>query len=371
MKIEKVNDSVIRIADIGREESLEISELYRYKVHNYQTMRKNPKFKNWNGDINLFDKRNNTLDYGHWLHFYETMVKRGYDVNIDNRLFPEQKFKDKEELETIIENFVKPMSDGEQITPYDYQIDALYHALETDRSVILSATSSGKSLIIYCLTWFYDNVILKDDDSYILVIVPDKGLVEQMYSDFSEYSNGDYENITQKINSDYSKILNKRVIVSTFQSAHKMPDLIENAGCIIVDEVHRAKSKQIKDILQLAHNCKYKHGLTGTLDGVEANEMLIQGLFGSVVKFVTQRELIDAGRACEVKVNIIGFRYSSELIKQYDEEWEEWKINFPHSNKYQFEIDFINNCKPRNDMLLNLISYVDGNTFVLFDRKDC
>lgn len=370
MKIEKVNDSVIRIADIGREESLEISELYRYKVHNYQTMRKNPKFKNWNGDINLFDKRNNTLDYGHWLHFYETMVKRGYDVNIDNRLFPEQKFKDKEELETIIENFVKPMSDGEQITPYDYQIDALYHALETDRSVILSATSSGKSLIIYCLTWFYDNVILKDDDSYILVIVPDKGLVEQMYSDFSEYSNGDYENITQKINSDYSKILNKRVIVSTFQSAHKMPDLIENAGCIIVDEVHRAKSKQIKDILQSAHNCKYKHGLTGTLDGVEANEMLIQGLFGSVVKFVTQRELIDAGRACEVKVNIIGFRYSSELIKQYDEEWEEWKINFPHSNKYQFEIDFINNCKPRNDMLLNLISYVDGNTFVLFDRKD-
>ena len=109
MKIEKVNDSVIRIADIGREESLEISELYRYKVHNYQTMRKNPKFKNWNGDINLFDKRNNTLDYGHWLHFYETMVKRGYDVNIDNKLFPEQKFKDKEELETIIENFVKPI----------------------------------------------------------------------------------------------------------------------------------------------------------------------------------------------------------------------------------------------------------------------
>ena len=84
-----------------------------------------PKFKNWNGDINLFDKRNNTLDYGHWLHFYETMVKRGYDVNIDNRLFPEQKFKDKEELETIIENFVKPMSDGEQIAPYDYQIDAI------------------------------------------------------------------------------------------------------------------------------------------------------------------------------------------------------------------------------------------------------
>ena len=32
MKIEKVNDSVIRIADIGREESLEISELYKYLV---------------------------------------------------------------------------------------------------------------------------------------------------------------------------------------------------------------------------------------------------------------------------------------------------------------------------------------------------
>ena len=68
MKIEKVNDSVIRIADIGREESLEISELYRYKVHNYQTMRKNPKFKNWNGDINWASLKDVSKLDGKFLH---------------------------------------------------------------------------------------------------------------------------------------------------------------------------------------------------------------------------------------------------------------------------------------------------------------
>ena len=368
MKIEKVNESKIKILDTTVEEDLEIAELYRFRVHNYQQLKKNPRLRNWNGKIDLYNRKTKMLDYGNWLHFYDTLTKRGYNVDVDNKLFPQLKFKDKTELEMTIDEYIKPHNDGEQITPYDYQIDAIYHAMETDRSVILSATSSGKSLIIYCLTWLYKNLL--NNDGYIVIIVPDKGLVEQMYSDFAEYSCGEFEDEMQKVNSDYSKILNKKIIISTFQTAHKLDDMIENASCIIVDEVHRAKSKQLTEILQRATNCKYKHGLTGTLDGVEANEMVIQGLFGSVVKFVTQRELIDAGRACNVEVNIVGFRYSQRLIDLYNEEWEEWKRNFPHSDKYQFELDFINHCEPRNDTLLSMVEYVDGNTFVLFDRKD-
>ena len=101
-----------------------------------------------------------------------------------------------------------------------------------------------------------------------------------------------------------------------------MPELIDEASVMIVDEVHKAKAKQLTSILQNARNCKYKHGLTGTLDGVEANETLIRGLFGPVAKFVSQRELIDSGRACDVKINIVGFRYSPRLVKQYEEEWK-------------------------------------------------
>lgn len=369
-KIKKLNESTVKLINTTEELDLEISELYTYKVANYAAMKKNPRLRNWNGKICLYNKKSKTLDFGNWFHLYDTMESRGYKVDIDNSLFPVEKFKSREELETVINEFIKPFDGENYIVPYDYQVEAIHHAIEMDRSVILSATSSGKSLIIYCLVWLYKNCFLEEHDGPIVVIVPDKGLVEQLYANFSEYSEGKSENWTQKINSDYEKYVTKDVVITTWQSLVKMPELIDEASVMIVDEVHKAKAKQLTNILQNARNCKYKHGLTGTLDGVEANETLIRGLFGPVAKFVSQRELIDSGRACDVKINIVGFRYSPRLIKQYEEEWEIWQKEKPWSDKYQFEIDFINKCEERNKMLLELVDFVEGNSFVLFHRKD-
>lgn len=369
-KIKKINESTIKLLDTTPETDLEVSEAYTYKIPNFAAMRKNARYKNWNGKVNLYNRTTKSLDYGHWFDLYTDFTKRGYDIELDESLIPDKKL-DKEELVKIIDEHIQPRNDsGDLIVPYDYQIDAIHHAIDTDRSVILSATSSGKSLIIYCLCWLYINCILEDYDGYITIIVPDKGLVEQMYSDFHTYSNGESDNWCQKLNSDYSKIITKKVVISTFQTMIKMDDLIDEASVMIVDEVHRSKAKQLKTILQLAKQAKYKHGLTGTLDGVEANETLIKGLFGNVVRFVTQRELIDSGRACDVVVNIIGLRYPKDLVDQYNEEWEFSKQTSPHIDKYQFEVDFINNCKERNDMLLDIVEMAEGNSFVLFNRVE-
>jgi hypothetical protein len=38
-------------------------------------------------------------------------------------------------------------------------------------------------------------------------------------------------------------------------------------------------------------NCKYRYGLTGTLDGTKTNKLVLEGLFGVVNKVTSTTEL--------------------------------------------------------------------------------
>ena len=66
------------------------------------------------------------------------------------------------------------------LVPREYQIEAISHCIRNDRSMILSPTASGKSLIIYLLTQFYQ-------EHRTLIIVPTISLVKQMAGDFEAY----------------------------------------------------------------------------------------------------------------------------------------------------------------------------------------
>ena len=77
---------------------------------------------------------------------------------------------------------LRPKNGGKFIQFRDYQIDAIWHAIRTNRCLLLSPTASGKSLIIYTLVRYYHLMNLKT-----LILVPTTSLVEQMYSDFIDY----------------------------------------------------------------------------------------------------------------------------------------------------------------------------------------
>ena len=68
------------------------------------------------------------------------------------------------------------------VKPREYQIDTVFHALKEYRKTIVSPTGSGKSLMIYAIARY-----LKSIDKRILIVVPTKSLVEQMYKDFLDY----------------------------------------------------------------------------------------------------------------------------------------------------------------------------------------
>ena len=83
-------------------------------------------------------------------------------------------------------------------------------AISRNRSLIVSPTASGKSLIIYALTRYYQMAGLKT-----LILVPTTSLVEQMYSDFEDYgwSSGTY---CQRIYQGHDTKVTKDVVISTW-----------------------------------------------------------------------------------------------------------------------------------------------------------
>ena len=83
---------------------------------------------------------------------------------------------------TISSDFIDSLqlqSKGNTLSVRDYQLDALTHALSKKKSLLVSPTASGKSLIIYMMVRYLDLPTL--------IVVPTTSLVEQMDKDFQDY----------------------------------------------------------------------------------------------------------------------------------------------------------------------------------------
>ena len=246
---------------------------------------------------------------------------------------------------------------GVGITPRDYQIEALSCALAEGKRLLLSPTASGKSLIIYMLLRHY---IDADPDKKILIIVPTTSLVEQMYADFDDYSridlNFNAEDYCHRVYGGRSKESPLRCIISTWQSLHRMPaSYFQDVGMVIGDEAHQFKAKSLTSILEKCVNAPFKIGTTGTLDGTQTHQLVLEGLFGPVYKVTTSKELMDKGSLAQMDISMLLLKYGEAYCKEVSK------------MKYQEEIDFIVNYGPRNNFITNLALDQTGNTLVLFN----
>ena len=134
-----------------------------------------------------------------------------------------------------------------------------------------------------------------------LILVPTTSLVEQMSSDFLDY--GWLESYIQKVYSGHSKKIEKDVVISTWQSLHKFPKkYFEQFGCVIGDEAHLFKAKSLTSIMTKLHLCKYRFGLTGTLDDLQTHKLVLEGLFGTTNKVISTKELIEKKTLSNLKI---------------------------------------------------------------------
>jgi superfamily II DNA or RNA helicase len=258
----------------------------------------------------------------------------------------------------IFDSYIKELnlsSKGQSIDIRDYQLKGFSDIIKFKRQLILSPTSSGKSAIIYCATRYLLDKGLKG-----LIVVPNVGLIHQLYNDFDDYSSQiswDVSDNVHKIFSGQDKVSEKSCFISTWQSLYTIKDKswFHKFDFVIVDEAHGVKATSLTGILENCINSEYRVGLTGTLDNIKANINTIIGLTGPVNKLITTKELIDRKQVSNLKIKCLVLKYDKEIskiVKQY---------------RYQDEIKFLITNSKRNAFIKNLALSLDKNTIVLFN----
>jgi len=350
--IKKKNETFLHI-DCEPSIERELIEHFCFFVPGYRFM---PAYKNrmWDGKIRLFDQRAKTLYTGLYKYLCEFCEAREYNIVIEPTAYGRPDSLQKVDIDYII-NGLSLTASGEKITPRDYQLEALEHALSHKKSLLLSPTASGKSLVIYMAI----RAFLDSNDGNVLLVVPTTSLVEQMYSDFGDYSQTDewnHEDECHRIYSGREKFgIDKRVIITTWQSIYKLKTpWFEDFGMVIGDEAHNFKAKSLTAILEKCHNAEYRIGTTGTLDGTQTHQLVLEGLFGPVYKVTTTKKLIEEKALADLNVDVLILKYKEEYCREVTK------------GDYQAEIDFIVKYEPRNNFISNLAMDLDGNTLILF-----
>lgn len=340
----------------------ELTDFFSFFVPGYKYM---PAFRNkvWDGKIRLYNSQAQELPVGLFPYLKEFAAPRGYEVEVEHDTyygFPGSTVDiDPAELSEVI-NGLNLSSRGQRIQPREYQVEAICEGLHKKRAILLSPTGSGKSLIIYLLMRY----LLEKTNKKVLVIVPTTSLVQQMYSDFEDYSqlddSFDVEKECHRIYSGKPKMnMSQRIFISTWQSVYKLPGAwFEQFGTVFGDECHGFKSKSLTSIMNKCREAEYRFGTTGTLDGTQTHRLVLEGLFGKVYNVTTTKKLQDDSTLAPLDISVLLLQYPPEIRKNFGK------------RQYHDELDYIVTNEARNKMISKLALDQDGNSLVLFQYVD-
>ena len=321
----------------------ELSDYFTFEVPEAKFLKRNPKYKYWDGTIRLYSPGTGNLYAGLYTHLVEWCKDKRYSLELVNN--------DWYGSANDVNSFVSPVGVKDfvdkisNIKARDYQYYTVYLALKYHRGLFLSPTGSGKSLMIYSIARYYFAT-----DKKILIIVPTTSLVEQMVKDFTDYGWNVDEHV-HKIYSGKEKNSDKPIIVTTWQSIYKFPKrYFDDIDCVIGDEAHLFKSKSLTGIMEKLHNAKYRFGFTGTLDGTKTHKWVLEGLFGACEKVTKTDDLIKKGHLSNLRIKILVCSHEYQYFEDYHQEME-----------------YIVTNKKRNNLIKNLVNDLNENTLVLFN----
>lgn len=348
--ITKVNEVYGKV-ECERHVARELSEYFTFFVPGYQFV---PAYRNriWDGKIRLFNLQTNQLYLGLVPYLTEFCDEREYAYSHDliedeYSVYHAHKFFDTLNLH----------SQGKPIGVREHQEHAFIEAIQKRRTLLLSPTASGKSLIIYLIC----RQLLDYQNLKGLIIVPTTSLVEQLYGDFGDYaSESGFKNYmhVHRIYQGKEKDTDKDITISTWQSLYKMPpEYFHQFDYVIGDEAHLFKAQSLTSILTSCINAKYRIGLTGTLDGTKTHKLVLEGLFGPTKRVVTTKELIDKKQLSSFNIKCLVLKHSEEICQQMKDK------SYPDELKYLIE------SENRNRFIRNLAVSLTKNTLVLFQMK--
>lgn len=330
------------------------------------------RFTGYDGKIHLYKMMPCTMPLGLVREAAKSLRAYGWTVEVDHSIV--SSFVNDVNLNDRIDSFCNAIENACGMKPRDYQRKILELAVSSKRAAFRAATGAGKSLAIYMIVRFFSKMF--GDDQRFLIMVPTKGLVNQLYQNFRD----DYKwtNLDEYVGMYHSEFtvkekkaaLNKKIVISTWQS---MGNLLENPAAsgyfsrfstLIIDELHTAKNdlSVINRVVDACCNTEYRFGLTGTIPRNLLNQKVIIGNFGDIRQIITSKELIDRGelsKATIIEVKLPYDKYTINLCRRK-------KV------KYTEEIELARLCGAAEEGVSSLIS--DGiitseqNTLILMNK---
>ena len=349
IKIEKLDEVFVRVFSDGSVEQ-EISDFFTYE---YPGARFTPQYRArlWDGKVRLYDQVRKTLYVGLVKYVEDFAANNGYQVEYLNQVLHTNNITS--ESVQLFAKALDPHGRGKPIEIRDYQIEAVTTALAKERTLLLSPTASGKSFIIYTIMRWH--LLAKRK---CIIIVPTTSLVEQLFTDFQDYSSANgwsVDDRVQKLYSGFTKDITKDVLITTWQSVYLQPKAwFKQFNVIFGDEAHQFKAKSLSTVMEKLVDVRYRIGTTGTLDNKKIHKLVLEGMFGPVHRVTTTKELMDSERLAQLNITCIVLKYSEEIRKGRK------------NNTYQEEMDWLVSCDPRNKFIRNLAIKSSGNTLVLF-----
>ncbi len=344
--IEKLDDVYVRIFSDPSVEQ-ELADFFTYE---YPGARFTPQYRArlWDGKVRLYDQVRKTLYVGLISYVEQFCERNDYLLTWKTDFLPNNNITHEQ-----VESYVRDLNLPSKIEFRDYQIDAIQKALNDERTLLLSPTGSGKSFIIYSVMRWH-----VEQGRKCVLIVPTTSLVEQMYSDFQDYSSVNEWSVSthcQKLYSGFPKEFTKDVLITTWQSIYLQPRAwFKQFNVIFGDEAHQFKAKSLTGVMEKMDGIRYRIGTTGTLDNKKVHRLVLEGIFGPVHKVTTTKTLMETGRLSTLNIMCIILKYTEEIRKERK------------NNTYQEEMDWIVSCDKRNKFIRNLAVKSSGNTLVLF-----
>ena len=346
LKIAKKNEVYLKV-EAPDHVKYELADFFTFEVESAKYMQKTKRYRGWDGKIRLFSPATGELYVGLVDYLTDWAKKNKYEYEIEESEF----YGSPDDVNDLITpvgvaGFVKSLNLPVKVRDYQYQ--AIYECLRYNRRLLLSPTASGKSLMIYALVRYHVNI-----ERNVLIVVPTTSLVEQMYKDFKSYG-WKASSYCHRIYAGQEKYTNHEVVITTWQSIYKEPKKwFDRFDAVIGDEAHQFKAKSLSTLMSKLHDCKYRVGFTGTLDGANVNQLVLEGLFGRCSQITRTNKLMQQGHVAKLKVKVILLKHEEKLFEGY-----------------QDEIDYLVEHSGRNKFIKNLAKDCKGNTLILFNYVD-
>lgn len=262
----------------------------------------------------------------------------------------------------------------------DYQKIAIEQLLFKGygRGLIEIPTGGGKSFIIANFIWNIHK--LYDSKLRYMILVPNKQLVEQFYSDLLDYG---FEKIYLtkftaglKKSEKYNPLA--KIIIANRQYVFNNFDKLPEIDCLICDEVHTLTAEVSKNLVNKI-NSPIKIGCSGTIPRENHKKWTLIGMFSKIIYEKDITDLQQNGYISKLKINLIqvidkDVEKNKELLfnlqsvnKYTPNEYGYSEISF--NDAYNAEIEYFNNNYEKlYRPILENIQTLNGNSLILFDR---